>query len=64
MFLGSLWGAAASAVLATGVSLVLILQVGDWARDSTPDRHYFSTYITSTDLHQDPMQYTVLSFRE
>ena len=29
MSLGSLWGVAASAVLAAGVSLVTILQVGD-----------------------------------
>ena len=38
MSLGSLQGAAA---LAAGVSLVSILQAGDWARVSTPPRHYF-----------------------
>ena len=43
MSLGSLWGAAASAALAAGVSLVSILQAGDWARVSTLARHYFST---------------------
>ena len=38
---GSLQGAAASADLVAGVSLVSILQVGDWARISTLARHYF-----------------------
>ena len=38
---GSLWGATASAALAAGVSLVSILQAGDWARVSTLARHYF-----------------------
>ena len=38
MSLGSLWWAAA---LAAGVSQVSILQAGDWARISMPDRHYF-----------------------
>ena len=45
MSLGSLQGVAASAALAAGVSLVTILQAGDWTRVSTPARHYFSTYI-------------------
>ena len=40
MSLGSLWGVAASAALAAGVSLVSILQAGDWTRVSTPARHY------------------------
>ena len=53
MSLGSLWGVAASAALAAGVSLVTILQAGDWTRVSTPAGHYFSTYITTTDRHQD-----------
>ena len=26
---------------------------GDWTRISTPARHYFSTYITTTDWHQE-----------
>ena len=53
MSLVSLWGIAASAALATGVSLMAILQVGDWARVPTPARLYFSTYITTTVWHQD-----------
>ena len=57
---GSLWGAAASAALAAGVSLVTILQAGDWTRVSTPARHYFSTYITTTDWHQESVQHAVL----
>ena len=46
---GSHWGVTASAALATGVSLVSILQVGDRTKVSTPARHYFFTYITTTD---------------
>ena len=46
MSLGSVWGAAA---FVASVSLVSILQAGDWARVSTPAKHYFSTYITITD---------------
>ena len=34
-------GTAASAALAAGVSLVSILQAGDWAQVSAPARHYF-----------------------
>ena len=49
-------GVAASAALAAGVSLVTILQAGDWTRVSIPARHYFSTYITTIDWHQDSMQ--------
>ena len=41
MSLGSLWGVAASAALAAGVSLVTILQAGDWTRVSTPARALF-----------------------
>ena len=51
MSLGSLWGVAASAALAAGVSLVTILQAGDWTRVSTPARHYFSTYIMALFLY-------------
>ena len=54
--LGSLWGVAASAALAAGVSLVTILQAGDWTRVSMPARHYFSTYITMMDWQQDSVQ--------
>ena len=46
------------------VSLVTILQAGDWTRVSTPARHYFSTYITTTDWHQDSVQCAMLSFSE
>ena len=41
MCLGSLQGAASSAALAAGVSLVSILQAGNWAKVSTQARHYF-----------------------
>ena len=64
MSLGSLWEVAASAALTAGFSLVTILQVGDWTRVSTPARHYFSTYITTTDQHQDSMQHAVLALSE
>ena len=61
---GSLRGVAASAALAADVSLVTILQVGDWTRVSTPARHYFSTYNTTTDQHQDSMQHALLGLSE
>ena len=64
MSLGSLWGVAASTALGAGVSLVSILQAGDWAKVSTPARHYFSTYITTTDRHQDSVQHSVLGLSE
>ena len=64
MSLGSLWGVAASAALAAGVSLVTILQAGDWARVSALASHYFSTYITTTDQHQDSVQHAVLGLSE
>ena len=64
MSLAFLQGVAASAALAAGVSLVTILQTGDWTRVSTPARHYFSTYITTTDRHQDSMQHAVLGLSE
>ena len=57
-------GVAASAALSAGVSLVAILQAGDWTRVSTPARHYFSTYITTMDQHQDSMQHVVLGLNE
>ena len=56
MLPGSLQGAAASAALVVGVSLVSILQTEDWARVSTLTRHYFSPYITTTDWQQDSVQ--------
>ena len=58
--LGSFQGVAASAALAGGVSLVTILQAGDWARVSMPARHYFSTYITTIDWLQDSLQHAVM----
>ena len=64
MSLGSLQGVAASAALAAGVSLVTILQAGDCTRVSTPARHYFSTYITTMDWHQDSMQHAALGLSE
>ena len=47
--------------LLAAVSLASMLQVGDWARCSTPARYYSSTYITTTDQHQESVQHTVLS---
>ena len=64
MSLGSLWGAAASAALVAGVSLVSILQTGDWAKVSTPARHYFSPYIPTTYWHQDSGQQDLLGLSE
>ena len=57
-------GAAASAALAAGVSLVCILQAEDLARVSTPARYYFSPYITTMDQHQDSIQHAVLGLSE
>ena len=62
--LGSLQGVAASAALVAGVSMVTILQAGDWTRVSMPARHYFSTYITMTDQHQDSVQHAMLGLSE
>ena len=57
----SLWGGAAA--LAAGVSLASILQAGDWARVSTLARH-FPPYITTTDQHQNSVQWAVLGLSE
>ena len=62
MSLRSLWRVAASAALAAGVSVVTILQAGDWTRVSKLARHYFSTYIM--DWHQDSMQCALLGLSE
>ena len=43
-----------------GISLVSMLQAGDWFRVSTPATYYFSTYSTTTDLHMDSVQCAVL----
>ena len=64
MSLGSLQGVAASAALAAAISLLTILHAGDWARVSTPARHYFSTYITTTDWNQDSVQHAMLDLSE
>ena len=61
---GSHWRAAASAALTAGVSLVSILQAGDRPRVSTPAIHYFSTYITTTDQHQDSVWHAVLGLSQ
>ena len=50
--------------LAAGVSLVSILQAVDWAGVSMPARHYFSTYITTTDWPQDSVCHAVLGLSE
>ena len=57
-------GAAASAALVAGVSLVSILQEGDWVRVSTPARHYFSLNVTTMDWYQDSVQCAVLGLSE
>ena len=48
---GPLCGAALYEAFVAWVSLVSIFQAGAWASLSTPARHYFSTYITTTDQH-------------
>ena len=47
------------AALEAGVSLVSILQAGDWARVSIPAGHHFSAYITPTYQWQDSVQCSV-----
>ena len=64
MSVGTLWGAAASAALVAGVSLVVVLPACDWARVSTPTRHYLPTYSTITNKHQDHVQQAVLGLSE
>ena len=56
MSVGALAGSAVSTDFGAGISMVSILQEGDWAKVSTTDRHYFSTYITVTGVHQDSIQ--------
>ena len=41
-----------------------ILQAGDWGSNSTPARHYFSTYISTTDWHKDLVHHTALGLTE
>ena len=61
MSLDTLSGAAA---MVAGVSLVSILQAGNWARVPTLDTHYFSPYITAMDWYQDSLQYAMLGLSE
>ena len=51
-------------VLTAKVFSACILQVGDWTSAFTPASHYFSTYITTTDMHQDSVQLAVLGLNE
>ena len=44
-------GAVLVVVFVAGVSLVSMLQAGDWFRVSTPPRYCFSTHVTATDQH-------------
>ena len=64
MSLGAIQGVVASVAMVAAVSLVSIPQGGDWDRVSTPARHYFSTYITTTVHQQDLVQCAVLSLSE
>ena len=41
-----------------------ILQVGEWARVSTPARQYFSVNITTTGQHWDSVWFVVLGLSE
>ena len=61
---GTLEGAVVLAVIAAGISLVFILQAGDWASVSTTARHSFLTCITTTDQQQDSIQPTILGLSE
>ena len=61
---GSLHDTVVSAAYAVGVSLMSILQPGDWVRVSIPARHYFSSYISIRDWYQDSIQWGVLGLSE
>ena len=61
MSLGTIQGAEA---LVTGVLFMSTLLAGEWARDFTPAIHYFSTCITTTYWHQDPLEHAVLGISE
>ena len=52
------------AAFVAGVFLLFILQAGDWARDYSPARHYFSTDISNTDWHEDSVQQAFLGLCE
>ena len=49
----TLCGAALFVASLAGVSQVSMLQAGDWVRVSNTARHYFSTYTSTIDWHQD-----------
>ena len=59
---GSLWDVEMCATLVADVSPVSTLQTGDWF--SAPARHYFLTYITTLDQHQDLAQHVCLNLSE
>ena len=63
MHLGTLWEAVVPAAFAAGLSPT-VHATGDWARVSTPARNYISTYITTTDWHQDHIKHGVLGLSE
>ena len=60
MSLGTLQGGAVSSAFVAGISLVSILQAGNFASISTTAIHYFSTYIITTDQHHDSIQQAAL----
>ena len=60
----TLHGAALLAALVGAVSLVSILQAGDWARVSILGRHYFSNCITTMDWHDDSIEQAVIGLSE
>ena len=61
---GIMYGAVVSSAFAAGVSLVSLLQAGEWARVFTLARHYFSAYPTTMDQHHDSIQEAVLGLSE
>ena len=50
--------------LVAGISLVSILQEGDWVRVFISARHYFSAYTATIDPNQDSVQCTFLGLSE
>ena len=60
----SLQGTTASEVIAAGVFLVSILQASEWNKVVSPARHYFTTYSTIPDWHQDSVQHAVQGLTE
>ena len=64
MSLGTFRDAVMSAALAADISLVSIMQAGDWIRVSTPVKHYLSTDSTTTNQYQYSLQHTILGLCE